>query len=169
MKADLLKNLWAWGNTPNAGSFTHVTLHPDAPIPIFKDSIQWQKGISVGKEKAHVGFFKAQVWWFSLVHTRLGFQFIRITSQNENNIWITKQKKKKTKSTTTHTQKLLRCTEASPDFAHAGRKSFFHPGVEIPNTSAAWSKHKMLGNRLGGGWASCSSCSWKLLFFEWMA
>lgn len=46
------------------------------------------------KRKAHVGFFKAQVWWFCLVHARLGFQFIRITSPNENSIWITKQKKK---------------------------------------------------------------------------
>lgn len=56
------------------------------------------------------------------------------------------RKKEETKSTTTttHTHKLFGCTQASNDFAHAGRKSFFHPGAEIPNIGAAWSNTRYL-------------------------
>lgn len=110
---------------------SHVTVCSDAPIPIFKNESNGKKEVLWEKKKTYVGPFKAQVWWFCLVHIFF-WDFSssgQHQQQNERRIEQTDQN---------HHHKKTRLTEASPDFVCVGRECL-PTCVEIPTTSAALS------------------------------
>ena len=107
--------------------------------------------------------------WMTLPGTQSsGISVYKDNIPNENKIWITERKKRPNPPPPPYTHKLLGCTQASSDFAHPGRKSFFHPGVEIPNIRTAWSNTRCLVALWEGAGPHQLLQLWLETAFPWM-
>lgn len=111
-----VEKFWSIGNITNTRSWSASWFTLMLPSLSLRVECNGRKEIL--QKKGPCGLFEGTGPWFCLVHTALGFQFIRTTSTT------TEQKEKRTDQIHHH-KKNVACTEASPDFVQAGKKSLF--------------------------------------------
>ena len=121
-----------------------------------------------GEKKNPCGLFQSTNWMTLPTTQSSGISVYMDNIPSENKIWITERKKRPNPAPPPHTRKMLGFTQASGDFAHAGRKSFFHPGVNIPNIRAAWSNTRCLVALWEGAGPHQLLQLWSKTAFPWM-